>query len=95
MARPKCPRVVSGTPVSHYFKPAGVPLRELREVGMPVDHFEAIRLADLEGLSQVEAARRMGVSRQTFGRILRQARTITARALVRGEALRIDSQETS
>jgi predicted DNA-binding protein (UPF0251 family)/predicted Fe-Mo cluster-binding NifX family protein len=72
-----------------YFKPRGVPLRELAEVDLPLDGFEAIRLADHEGLSHEEAAQRMQVSRQTFGRILSAARGTVAKALVGGLALRI------
>lgn len=77
-----------------YFKPAGIPLRELRESRLAIDQFEALRLADLDGLSHQEAAEKMGVSRATFGRILRQARGVVAQVLVHGEALRIDPPET-
>lgn len=53
------------------------------------DEFEALRLADYEGLYQEQAAERMGVSRQTFGRIVEAARRKVAEALVKGLALRI------
>jgi len=66
-----------------------VPLRELAEVYLPLDGFEAIRLADLEGLSHEAAAKKMHVSRQTFGRILGAARQTLAKAIVGGLALRI------
>ena len=56
----------------------------------PTKELEAIRLADLEGLTMEEASGRMHVSRHTFGRILSQAHTQVARALVEGQALRID-----
>jgi predicted DNA-binding protein (UPF0251 family)/predicted Fe-Mo cluster-binding NifX family protein len=72
-----------------YFKPQGIPLRDLAEVCLGVDGFEAIRLADLEGLGMEEAAARMGVSRHTFGRILADGRRAVAAALVLGRALRI------
>lgn len=91
MPRPPCPRIVSGEPGALYFKPAGIPLRELRENQLSIDQFEALRLADHEGLPHSEAAECMGISRQTFGRILRQARGIVARVLTRGEALRIEA----
>jgi len=52
-----------------------------------VDEFEAIRLADLEGLYQEPAAEKMSVSRQTFGRIIESAHQKVAEALVRGKAL--------
>jgi predicted DNA-binding protein (UPF0251 family) len=72
------------------FKPAGVPGRSLEEVVLSVDEFEALRLADHEGLYQEQAAERMRVSRQTFGRIVESARKKVARALVEGLALRIE-----
>lgn len=55
-----------------------------------MDEFEAIRLADLEGLYHEAAAERMSVSRSTFGRILEAARRKVARVLVEGLALRIE-----
>ncbi len=89
MVRPRKCRNVSAAPEITYFKPRGVPLRELAEVYLPLDGYEAIRLADLEGLSHEEAARQMHVSRQTFGRIVASARQTLAKAIVNGLALRI------
>jgi predicted DNA-binding protein (UPF0251 family)/predicted Fe-Mo cluster-binding NifX family protein len=86
----KC-RNINATPEVTYFKPRGVPMHDLLEVYLGLDGFEAIRLADFEGLSHEAAARRMHVSRQTFGRILSAARRTVAKALVEGLALRIHS----
>ncbi len=58
-----------------------------------MDEFEAIRLADLEGLYQEQAAERMNVSRQTFGRIVESARRKVAQVLSEGLALRIEGGE--
>ena len=58
-----------------------------------IDELEALRLADLEGLYQEDAARQMNVSRQTFGRIVAAARKKVAEALVRGRSLRIEGGE--
>jgi predicted DNA-binding protein (UPF0251 family) len=52
---------------------------------------EAIRLVDLEGLLQEEAALRMGVSRRTFWTDLRLARVKVATALVEGRPMRIEA----
>jgi len=90
MARPPIPRCVRVQPGAVYYKPRGIPLRMLEEVGLGLDEVEAIRLADLEGLAQEEVGRRMGVSRQTVGRILESARRKVAEALVQGKALRIE-----
>ena len=48
---------------------------------------EALRLADQEGLSQLEAAEQMQVSRQTFGNIIKRARAKVAKCIVNGHAL--------
>ncbi len=90
MARPQRRRRIGTLPANSIFKPAGVPARELDEVVLTVDEFEALRLADFEGLYQEQAAERMGVSRQTFGRIVEAARKKVAQALVKGMALRIE-----
>lgn len=89
MPRPRCPRRVSGPPRFGYFKPAGIPVSMLQEIALSVDELEALRLADLEGLYQEQAADRMGVSRATFARIAEAARHKVAEALVNGRALRI------
>jgi uncharacterized protein len=90
MARPPCCRRVSGKPAASIFKPAGIPGRMLEEVVMTLDEFEAIRLADHEGLYQEQAAERMNVSRPTFGRIIEAARRKIAEAVILGKALRIE-----
>lgn len=90
MPRPRHCRYVERQPSVTYFKPRGIPLRELEEAELAVEGLEALRLADLEGLTTAAAAERMRVSRHTFGRILNQARRSVAEALVRGKALRID-----
>ena len=90
MPRPKKQRHIVCNPDICYFKPRGVPLRELEEVALTVDEYEAIRLADLLGLSHEEAGRRMDVSRATFGRIIQNARRVVADALVNGLAIRIE-----
>lgn len=90
MPRPVSERRVRGRIATGLFKPAGVPARAIEEIVLGLDEAEAIRLADLEGLYQEAAARRMGVSRQTFGRILEEAHRIVADALINGKALRIE-----
>lgn len=93
MARPRHCRRVGSVPQSNYFKPRGIPLSILDEVILTVDEFEAIRLADLEGLYQEQAAERMNVSRQTFGRIIEAGHRKVAEALVQGKALKIEGGE--
>lgn len=90
MPRPTCPRRVSYIPKVLYFKPAGVRLANLQEVALGNDEMEAIRLKDLLGLSQAEAAKEMNVSQPTFHRLVVTARQKMADAFVNGKAVRIE-----
>lgn len=90
MPRPCCKKNIASSTQQSVFKPAGVPHQTLEEVVLSLDELEALRLADLEGLYHDAAARAMGVSRQTFGRIIESARRKTAEALVGSKALRIE-----
>lgn len=90
MPRPRHCRYVERTPPVTCFKPRGIPMAELSEVLLTVEGLEALRLADLEGLTTEAAAARMRVSRHTFGRTLSRARRSVADALVNGRALCID-----
>jgi predicted DNA-binding protein (UPF0251 family)/predicted Fe-Mo cluster-binding NifX family protein len=89
VVRPRKCRIVDSPPDVSYFKPRGVPLSDLNEIFLSVEGYEALRLADYHGFKHEDAAVRMQVSRQTFGRILSQARNIVAKALINGWALRI------
>lgn len=90
MPRPPKPRHVRCDPQVVHFKPAGVPMRLLKEVSLGRDELEAMRLADLEGLSHEQVGEMMNVSRATAGRILAEARRKTAAALVQGWAIRVE-----
>jgi len=90
MARPLKCRRIGGPPQADYFKPRGVPMADLPEVHLTMDEVEAVRLADLLGLYQEEAAKRMDVSRQTFGNIIESARKKIADAIVNAKALKIE-----
>jgi predicted DNA-binding protein (UPF0251 family) len=91
MPRPCKPRRIGCRPEAVYFKPKGVPLRQLAEVELAHDELEALRLADLEGLAHEEVGQQMEVSRATAGRILASARRKVAQALTQGLAIRIDT----
>ena len=81
MPRNKHCRRIGWNPPCRYYKPQGVPLSTLEEVRLAADEIEAIRLADLEEMYQADAADNMGVSRQTFGRILESAHIKIAQAI--------------
>jgi predicted DNA-binding protein (UPF0251 family) len=86
--RPKKQRVIRQNPKISQFSPRGRPGRP-DEVELSLDEFEAIRLADYQGLSQKQAAKSMNISQQTFSRILEKARKVIANGIVRGAAIKI------
>jgi predicted DNA-binding protein (UPF0251 family) len=91
LARPKRLRRLAFAPPAHSFLPAaeeGHPIQK-EIVILTMDEFEALRLADLECHSQEEAAKKMGISRATFGRIVESGRSKVANALVYGYQLEI------
>jgi uncharacterized protein len=90
MPRPRKRRRLARVPKAGTYKPAGIALHKLKLVLLLSEELEALRLADLEGQTQVEAARQMGISRSTFQRILTRARQQVALALVEGRALQIE-----
>ncbi|WPC75990.1 DUF134 domain-containing protein [Vibrio porteresiae] len=89
MARPKLPRNICGSPPNSCFKPNGIPMSELEQLELALDEFEALRLVDLEGLQQQEAAAVMGVSRQTLANLVKSARRKMVDCLVNGKALKM------
>jgi uncharacterized protein len=95
MPRPRKRRRLGVQPNQITFKPAGISLQDLQSVSLLEDELEALRLADLEELSQAEAAEQMGISRSTFQRILAHARRQVALAIVEGKALRIATASTN
>jgi len=93
--RPRKQRILARSPRPVIFKPAGVPLNDLRRIVLLQEELEALRLADLEGLSQAQAAVRMGVSRSTFQRILARARRQVALALAESQALQVEGDPST
>ncbi len=90
MARPKKYRIVEYTLKPTVFKPD----RESSEyVELTIDEVEAVRLANLEKMYQSDAAGVMGISRQTFGRIVKSAHEKIADALVNGKEIRAGKEE--
>lgn len=69
------------------FKPAGIPLAGIGQVILYRDELEAFKLCDLDGLTQEEAGRRMGVSRGTVQRLVAVARRKAASALAECKAI--------
>lgn len=90
IVRPKKTRFVKCEPGEKCFRPQCKPLSELDGVIMTIDEYEAVRLTDLEGLTQEETAEKMKVHRSTISRILTSAHRKIADALVNVKAIRIE-----
>jgi uncharacterized protein len=90
MPRPCRCRRIRCSPDINYFKPRGIPLDMLEEVNLTLDELEAVRLADWEGLYQENAAKKMDISRQTFGNIIERAHKKIADVLLNAKALKIE-----
>jgi len=90
MARPTKDRIIEKLPEIRFFKPAGVPGHQLEIVEMTMEEVEALRLKDVKGLTQAEAAEVMNVSRPTFQRVLTSARKKAAEALTCGKAIKFE-----
>lgn len=88
--RPKKSRWIKCVPGERCFKPLCKPLNQLDVVSLSLDEFEAVRLASLEGLKQIDAAKLMKISRPTFSRILTSAQKKIADGLVNIKAIRIE-----
>ena len=87
--RPKKTRWVKCEPGEKCFKPQCKPSQELEGVVLTIDEYEAVRLSDLERLTQEEIAEKMKVHRSTISRILNSAHRKIADALVNVKAIRI------
>ena len=93
MPRPRLRRNIELEPDTVYFKPIGIPRLELEEVIISLEEYESIRLKDLEGLGQEEAAKKMNISQPTFHRLLQEARKKITDAIVNGKAFKIKGGE--
>jgi len=72
-----------------YFKPQGVPMRDLEIVEISMEEVEAYRLRHIDGLEQIEAGKKMKTSTSTYQRILNSAYEKMGDALVNGKAIKI------
>ena len=79
-----------GRPNSSFFKPAGIRMVDLLEVVLSMSEFEAIRLIDFKGISQIKAGGKMRISQSTLSRILLSGRKKMADAIINGKAIKIE-----
>jgi len=89
MPRPKLCRRIRFNPNITYFKPQGVPMRELEIVELTAEEIESYRLRHINDMEQQEAAKKMNTSQSTFQRILSSAYKKIADALINGKAIKI------
>ena len=89
MPRPRLCRKISFNPNITYFKPQGVPMRELEIVELTTEEMEAYRLRHINDFEQKEAAKKMRTSQSTYQRILYSAYKKIAEALINGKAIKI------
>ena len=82
-------RWIEQFPETTYFKPHGTQQPFTNTIILSIEELEALRLVDLEDLTQEEAAAKMGVSRKTLWNDLHRARKKVIDALVNGYAIRI------
>ncbi len=87
--RPKKKKIVQAQPGVDHFSPGGRPGRP-EESLLSVEEYEAIRLHDYINLQQKDAAVMMGISQQSFSRLVRDGRRKVADALVNAKILRIE-----
>jgi predicted DNA-binding protein (UPF0251 family) len=85
--RPRLRRTIAGNPESRCYKPCCCPEEEGQGISLQPEEIELLRLIDLEGLEQEEAAEKLGVSRKTAWRDLHEARRKIADALVNGKGI--------
>ena len=90
MPRPQFNRIVHEPPLFSEFKPVGVRGRDLEQIILTLDEFEAFRLADQLGFSHALAANEMEISRSTFSRLIEKARKKVADFIIQGKALTIE-----
>ena len=89
MPRPKICRRIRFDPNITYFKPQGIPMRDLDIVEITVEEMESYRLRHVKGLDQEKSAEEMKTSKGTYQRILYSANKKIADALINGKAIKI------
>ena len=90
MPRPRMRRNIGFTPGVTYFKPQGIPLRELEEVTISHSELEALRLINIDEFDQKKASEKMNISQPTFFRELKAARKKLTKAIIEGKAIKIE-----
>ncbi|KKQ69251.1 MAG: hypothetical protein US89_C0002G0031 [Candidatus Peregrinibacteria bacterium GW2011_GWF2_38_29] len=89
MPRPRLCRRIGLNPKVTFYKPQGIPMRHLKTIELTHEEWEALRLKHMEGLGQIESAKKMDTSQSTLQRILSSAQKKLGQAVVKGLAVKI------
>lgn len=79
-------------PLTKYFKPVGIRFRDLKEVLISKNEFEALHLKDFCDLEQKEAAKKMNISQSTFCRLIKAGRKKIVQALINNQVIKIEGE---
>ncbi|MBU1895083.1 MAG: DUF134 domain-containing protein [Candidatus Omnitrophota bacterium] len=86
--RPQKKKIIHEQPRIDRFSPKGRP-EFPDEIELSIEEYESIRLADFVRLQQKQSAEMMGISQQSFSRIIRAARCKMADAIVNAKIMHI------
>ncbi|MBU0596548.1 DUF134 domain-containing protein [Patescibacteria group bacterium] len=89
MPRPRCHRRVRFQPQATYFKPQGIPMRQLEVIKLTPEEVETLRLKNIKGFDQIKCAQEMKTSQSTLQRILASAYQKISDALINGKGIEI------
>lgn len=89
MTRPRLQRHLQFDPEVTFYKPNGVPLKQLKIMELTHEEWESLRLKNVEELSQIGAAEEMNTSQSTFQRIYTSAQKKVSTAIISGMAIKI------
>ncbi len=89
--RRRGPRWISYVPPVSSYAPMGIPYT--KSIILTYSELEALRLVDVEGLTQEEAAAKMGISRKTLWNELKSGRKKIVEALLYGWNIEIRGGE--
>ena len=94
MPRPRSQKSIRFKPSATFFKPRGVPMRDLEVIMLSHEEVEALRLKNLENLCQHGCACQMNTSQSTVQRLLTSAYSKISQAIIEGKALEIEEKNS-
>lgn len=92
MPRPRLCRRIGSNPNVIFYKPQGIPLKNLKVVELTLEEWETLRLKNVENLDQNQSAKKMRTSQSTFQRIFAIAQKKISFAIIKGMAIKISKK---